>query len=941
MKKSAVVLWALAALAGMPSLAQQSLPLTTVIPVDKQVKIGKLPNGLTYYIRKNQKPESKVELRLVVNAGSILEDDDQQGLAHFTEHMAFNGSENFKKNELVSFLQSIGVEFGADLNAYTSFDETVYILPIPLSDPKNLEKGFTVLRDWAGGLDFENAEIDAERGIILEESRLGKGAEDRMFRKLYPVQYEGSRYASRLPIGKEALLKTFKYDAIKRFYRDWYRPNLMAVVAVGDIDPAQIEKMIVQKFSSLKNPPNPRPRLAAPLKTRTANRAMVVTDKEATNTQIEINFPTRKDENGQTLRDFRDDEVESLFTTLLNQRLQELTQSSKPPFLYAYGYFGSYARGYKGFTAATVATTPGADTAMAALMQEILRAKKFGFTEAELERAKKSILSRTERSFKNKDKTESGQLVDEYVRHFLEKEVIPGIEAEYQYQQQLLPSISLAEVNAVATKIDLNAPVFVSIQAPEKSDSPLPNEAKLLAGVRTAATRPVTQYKETALATSLLAAEPVAGTIVAQKTDDKLGATVLTLSNGLTVVVKPTDFQNDNIVLNFARKGGTNRYGVADKYSAQYAAQAVGQMGYGNFNPVDMRKFMQGKIASAQPQIRTITSSIQGSSSVKDFETMLQNVYAVATQPRMDTGLFNGWKSKQIGALKFMMANPQAAFIDTLYKFLYGNNPLAERGVPRAADFEAIDIKRAREIYTRELANAAGAYVFITGNIDLETAKPLLAKYLGGLPSNVADTVGFVDNNVRMLPGVRNLQFSKGKEQKSLILNIYHGDANYSADEAMRAEMLNELLNIKLIEDLRERIGGIYGGGIGGNVEQYPYPHYTFYMQLPCGPDNVQKLQTAVELALDTLKSMGPKNEDLNKVKQTRLEQHKVQLKQNAYWNTVLMNVYLMNEKPEDYLRWDERVNNVTTADLKTAANTYFNGKNVTKAVLLPESGGK
>ncbi|MEN9598661.1 MAG: hypothetical protein RL596_972, partial [Bacteroidota bacterium] len=456
-------------------VTQAQLKFETVLPQDQKVKIGKLANGLTYYIRANQKPEKKVELRLVVNAGSIVEDTDQQGLAHFTEHMAFNGTKNFKKNELVSFLQSIGVDFGADLNAYTGFDETVYILPIPLSDPSNYKKGMQVLQDWASGLLFDHKQIDDERAVVLEESRLGKGAEDRMFRKIYPRQYAGSKYATRLPIGKDSILKTFKYDAIKRFYRDWYRPNLMAVVVVGDIDVAATEKMIQEYFGGLKNPANPRPRTMFPLQARTTPEAMVLTDKEATNIQISLEYSPVKSLPEVTIGDYRrENMLKSMFVSLLNQRLQELAQSANPPYTYAGVGFGSFARGFDAFSGFAIAGKKGADTAFNAMATEIERVKKFGFTQSELDRAKKQQFASMERAYNNRDKTESSVLVEEYIRNFLEAEPIPGIENEFNYKKELLPGIKLEEVNAFANEIKKTEKVFVSVMGPDKADVKMP-----------------------------------------------------------------------------------------------------------------------------------------------------------------------------------------------------------------------------------------------------------------------------------------------------------------------------------------------------------------------------------------------------------------------------------------------------------------------------------
>jgi zinc protease len=407
--------------------------LTDKLPIEPKVKIGKLSNGLTYYIQKNVRPEKKVELRLVVNAGSILEDDDQQGLAHFMEHMAFNGTKNFKKNDLVSFLQSIGVEFGADLNAYTGFDETVYILPIPTEKKENIEKGFQILEDWASTVAFDGSEIDKERGVVLEESRLGKGAEDRMFRVVYPKMFEGSKYAERLPIGKDDILKNFKHDVIKRFYRDWYRPDLMAVLVVGDMDPAEAEAQIKKHFEKLKNPSSPRQRALAEVPERKKSEGVVVTDKEATNHVVEIYYTYKKSKEEITVQDYRDYLVRVLFTSMLGQRMQELTQKAEPPFVFGGSNIGGWARGYEAYQSFAYLGKGGVEPAVNALIQENERARKFGFTASELDRVKKQLMKNIERSYNERDKTESQQIVEEYIRNFLDKEPIPGIENEFKY----------------------------------------------------------------------------------------------------------------------------------------------------------------------------------------------------------------------------------------------------------------------------------------------------------------------------------------------------------------------------------------------------------------------------------------------------------------------------------------------------------------------------
>ncbi|MES1214895.1 MAG: insulinase family protein [Bacteroidota bacterium] len=911
--------------------------LAQTLPVDPNVKIGKLANGLTYYIRKNAKPEKKVELRLAVNAGSILEDDDQQGLAHFTEHMAFNGSKHFQKNELVSFLQSIGVEFGADLNAYTGFDETVYILPIPLSDSGNLRKGLTVLQDWASGLTFDNKEIDAERGVVLEESRLGKGADDRMFRKIYPIQYAGSKYADRLPIGKDDILKNAKYDVVKRFYKQYYRPDLQAVIIVGDIDVASTEKLVKEYFGGLKNPANPRPRTYAKVPARQKNQSLVVTDKEATNFSVEVDYPATVAKVQTTIGDYRGSLVKSLYSSLLNQRLRELSQSSKPPFLYAGTGYNSYARGYEAFSAFAIAGKDGPDTALNAVLTEVERVKKYGFTEAELERGKKQMMSGIEQVYNNRDKTESGNYVDEYVRSFLQKEPIPGIEKEYQYYQQLLPGIKLQEVNALSAALKQNEKLFVSLQGPSTGDTKLPDNATLLANAEKALKADVKPYAEKAVAAELMKTKPQPGTIVSETKNDLLGTTELVLSNGVKVTLKPTDFKNDEIILTSFHKGGNAKYSAEDKLSANYAATIVQQSGIGDFTPTDLRKFLSGKTVSAAPGISGLSSSINGNSSIKDIETLFQLVNLYFTAPRKDEALFNGWKEKQKSQMQFALADPQTAFIDTFYQALFQKNPLAPVIIPKPEDFDKINLDRSMEIYKEQFGDANDFNFILVGNLDIEKIKPLLTTYLGSLPS-AGKPAAYVDNGVRRAKGNTDFNFKKGTEPKSLILTVYSGDVAYTEDLALKASALTEILNIKIIEDLREKLGAIYGGGIYGGVNKLPYNNYSLVLQLPCGPENVDKLLKSANAEIDSIKTFGPSQTDLDKVKKTWIEQYRVQIKENGYWSSRLQNILFEGATPQRIFDYEKNVNAITIEDIKAAANLLFDGKNVLQAVLYPEN---
>ncbi|WP_276367230.1 M16 family metallopeptidase [Chryseolinea sp. H1M3-3] len=916
------------------SVAQHNL--SDPLPIDPRVKIGKLSNGLTYYIQKNTRPERKVELRLVVNTGSILEDDDQRGLAHFTEHMAFNGSKNFQKNDLVSFLQSIGVKFGADLNAYTSFDETVYILPIPTEKKENIEKGFQILEDWASAVSFDHAEIDKERGVVLEELRLGKGADDRMSKIYFPKLFEGSKYGDRLPIGTEDVLKNFNYETIKKFYKDWYRPDLMAVIVVGDMEVAEAEQYIKKHFAHLKNPDQPRPRLDSEVMPRKKSEGIVATDKEATNHYVQIYYTTKKWKVETTVKDYRDFIIERIFTSMLSQRLQELTQKSNPPFLYGASNFGEFVRGYEAYSSFAVLGKDGVEPAINAIIQENERARKFGFTPSELDRIKKVLMKNIERSFNERDKTESSNLVQEYVRNFLEKEPIPGIENEYSYHKQYLDGITLEEVNQYAAKTippDTENKLVI-LTGPEKAEFKIPSNEELLTIADNAAKVEVTAYEENAVATSLMEKVPAPGKIVSEKVIKELNITELTLSNGVKVLLKPTDFKNDQIILASSRFGGQYLYDPKDRLDAEYASTIVTQMGIGQFSPLDLRKVLAGKSASITPRLGTISESLNGQCSAADLETMLQLTHLYFTQPRYDAELFKSFVTKQQAMYQNMSSDPQYTFQDSVMTILYRNHPWAPR-VPKSEIFSKINDQHALNIYKERFGDANGFTFVLVGKFDVATIKPLLATYLGSLKSSSKKST-FKDVGLRPVKGVKKEIF-KGTEPKSFIRMFWNGEATYSTDEQLKIQALTEVLNIKLIEKLREDLAGIYGGGMFGSLNKYPYNHFSLGASLPCGPENVDKLITATLEEIEKIKANGPAVEDLNKVKETWRQQHEVNLKENNFWARQLLQSIELGTDLQNVLSYEERIARLTPADVKSAANKYLDMKNYVQIVLNPE----
>ncbi len=916
--------------------AHAALNLSDPIPVGPQVKVGKLANGLTYYIQNNAMPAQKVELRLVVKAGSILEDDDQQGLAHFIEHMAFNGSTHFKKHELVSYLQSIGVKFGADLNAYTSFDETVYILPIPTDKKENIDTAFQVLEDWAGGATLNDADIDKERDIILEEARLGKGSSDRMNKVLLPKLFNGSKYAQRLPIGQEAIIKNFKYEALKRFYADWYRPDLMAVVVVGDVDPQAAETMIHAHFAGLKNPPKERARSYAPIAARSTSSGLVVTDKEAGSNALLIRYPLQAIKRDVTLGDYRQKLVETLSTAILAQRLQELTQQANPPFLGASSGKDKLAPGYESYSTMAMIGRKGVAPAIAAVVQENERARQLGFSAAELDRSKKNMQRNYDRYFSERDKTDSSSYAAEYIRNFLDSESIPGIANEYQFTSEMLPGITLAEVNHYAqTTIPSKAKKLVVYMGSTKSDLALPVAAKLVTAVDQAERVKVVAKAEKVLATKLMDKLPKPGRIVTETHNKALGLVELGLSNGVKVILKPTDFKNDQVLMSGVRFGGQSLFEQKDMFNARYASSLVGQMGLKTFSPTDVQKVLAGKSAVVQTALSNYTDNFSASAGSSDLETMFQLFYLKLENPRKDLTLYKAFIDGQQEYSKNAMARPEAVFGDALQTAMYANHPRLAH-TPRPDDFSHVDVDRALAIYSERFSSVKDLTLIIVGSFDVEKIKPLLATYVASLPARDIVTA-YRDLGIRPVAGIVKQDVHSGSEPKSSVSINFSGTATYSEDESLRFQALMDVMNLKITDVLREKLTLIYGGGMGGSLSRIPYGNYLIGVNLPCGPENVDKVIAATFNEIEQIKRDGPQAAELEKVKQNWTKRHQIAMRENGYWLGRLQSSLLTDSDPALILSYEKRINAISADDVKAAAQRYFDTANYVQAVLYPE----
>jgi zinc protease len=915
--------------------SQLATAQTGKLPFDAKIKSGQLPNGLKYFIVQNKKPEKKVELRLVVNAGAILEDDDQLGLAHLMEHMNFNGLAHFPKNEVVHYLQSIGVDFGADLNAYTSFDETVYILPIPADDKKKIDQGFQVIADWSQAALLENEEIDKERGVVLEESRLGKGADDRMMKKWLPEYMNGSRYADRLPIGKDEILKNFQYDVLKRFHRDWYRPDLEAVVVVGDMDPNEAERIIKEKFSGFKNPASPRPRPASfDVPARTNSKAMVLSDPEAPYTMVRIIGNSRKEAAAATVEEYNRDLREQLFNSMFSARFDELRNTANPPFVFAFGgYNGGWARGWKNFDLFAIAGTEKIEAATTALVTEALKVKKFGFTQQELDRAKASVLANYEKSYNERDKTESRVKVDELVRHFLTNEPVPGIEWEYNYSKSNLPNITLAQINELKANIDIDQNYFALVTT-KKADK-LPTDADLKSYVDNSLKAQVTAYKEKALPSKLLSTMPTPGKVVKEEKDSKIGTTTWTLSNGAKVTFKKTDFKNDEIVFSGYRFGGSSLYTGSDYQSADYCNNVVDEMGYGQFSNTDLSKFMTGKIARVNIWMDLNSENIQGSSSVKDFETVMQLLYLKCSSPRIDQEGFASFKSRETQMIAQMKSDPENYFYDTLNNYRYSSNPRM-KSIPDPRDYEAIQLNNAVDFYKKRLGTANGMNYFFVGTIPEDKFKSLVETYIGGLGGETVEAKNR-DLKIEPMTGQKDFVVNKGSEQKSMVSDIGFMNTPYVQNDELTLNILGEVINNRITDTIREKMSAIYGGGVGLRLQKFPKERFSMQSYLPCGPENAEKVGVAYRDILNETKRPGNISADeIEKAVETSIQKYKVGVKTNNFWLSSLSKYQQYGLPSENILNYETRVKSITPAMLADAANKYLSTPNIIHAVLMP-----
>jgi zinc protease len=910
--------------------------LEETLPLDPKIRTGKFENGLTYFVKRNAEPRGRAELRLVVNAGSNLEDDDQKGLAHFLEHMLFNGTARFEKQALVDYLEGIGLRFGPDLNAYTSFDETVYMLKVPTDKQETFVKAFDVLEDWAGGATLSEEEINKERGVVIEEWRLGQGAQGRLRDKLIPAIFAGSRYKDRLPIGDPEIIRNAPREAFTRFYKDWYRPNLMAVIAVGDFDAAAVETLIRERFGRLKNPEGVRERPEFKLPPHKETIFSVVTDKELPVTQVQVLFKQAEEEEFKAVKDYRRTLVRNLFDGIINARLEEISQ--KPDAAFLGGGIGSTSlvRAGQTYAASAIAKEGKTLESLESLLVEVARVRAHGFTASELERQKADLLRSYEQMYEEREKSNSAGFASELVRHFLEGEPAPGIASEYQIARQLVPGITLDEVNAVANKLITRENRVVVVAMPEKPGLTPPTNEQLAAVLNKVEATDVRPYEDKTVDAPLVSKDLSKVSIKSRKQNEALGVTEITLENGVRVLLKPTDFKQDEVLFAAFSPGGTSL--VADeKYFDAVAADAlVSLSGVGEFDAISLQKKLAGKSVRVGPSISEISEGLSGSASTKDLETLLQLTYLYFTAPRADESALAVYRQQRAAMLQNFLATPQGVFQKTMVDAMYGD--YLRRRIPTVPEVQSTRLQEAAAIYKERFADGNDFTFLFVGSFDEAKVLDLCQRYLGNLPVREGEET-WKDVNPDLPGGLVARVAKKGTDPQSRVSLTFHGPFEFTRENRFAIRMMASVLNIRLREELREDRGGVYGVSVGASPSDRPDAMYRFQIGFGCDPARVKELKDAVMEQITWIKNAEEMDKYLEKVKEQERRSFETSLRENRFWLSTIQFYYERpDEDPAQLLKLPETVEKINAPEIRKAAQEYLNLQRLVDVTLYPEN---
>ena len=922
---------------GAPPSAAPVDPEVAPLALWSQVHKGTLPNGLTYYVMHHEKPEKRAMMWLAVKAGSVDEDDDQRGLAHFDEHMAFNGTKHFPKNELINYLQSIGMRFGADLNANTWWQRTIYQLEVPTDSPEFISKGFQILHDWAGDTSYDPTEVKAESGVVLEEWRLGRGAFRRLFDKSLPVLFKGTRYAVRDTIGLPDVLKKADRTALYRFYKDWYRPDQMAVIVVGDIDPATIQKTIEAQFGDLQNPANERKHVAGGVPAADGTHVSIETDKELPQTTIQIMniVPHRSN---ASRHDDRRLLVEQIYTTIVNERLAQLEKKQETPFTQAEVEISTpdEMREIDAFQREAEAKPGRLEDALRALITETVRVERHGFSQAELDRARAIVMKEFEEGADREATTDSRNFTEELVRNFLLDELVIGRAAERDLAKEFLPKITVDELNANAKSFGAAENRAIAVWIPD--GQPTITKDRVMQIVSEVEKSDVPAWEDKPIPTALMPKLPTPGKIVKEKKLDAIGVTEWTLSNGAKVVVKPTDFEKDTVMLGATSPGGTAMVSDKDYQNARFSTTLAQLGGVGDYDADTVDKILAGKQLSVQLQLGETEDTVNANASSKDIEAMFQLLYMRITQPRKDLDVVKTWTTNTSELLKNQERSPEFMFARESAAAEFKNN--MRRVFPKGDDIAKLDEDKAFALFKDRFGDVSDFTFVIVGEVDLDKLKPMVETYLASLPGkNRREREK--DLGIRKVPGMVKKTFNFGVEPKATVRVDIHADDSWSKDKERDAYVLGQLLSNRLREVLREDKGGVYGVGVQVSIDRSPHQERSVTVNFGCSPDRVDELVTAMNGVLDEV--VGGKTEKLgdyiDKIKEIYGRQRETELRQDRFWLARLERAYRFGDDPTEIPDTTKTIARMTPELIKAAAQHFLDRKQVFTAVRMPENG--
>jgi zinc protease len=910
--------------------------LTDKMPLDPEAIVGKLPNGLTYYVRPNPKPTRRVELRLVVKAGSALEDDDQQGLAHFVEHMLFEGTKHFPGQGISDFLTSMGLSIGADANADTSFDETEYQLGVPTDVPGVLDHALLALEDWAGGALFEQSGIEHERGIVLSEWRLHLGAGERTEDKVRRAQLEGSRYADRPPIGKPEIIQNAKRDQLVRFYHDWYRPDLMAVIVVGDVDRDAVVTMIKSHFSSLTSPSPARPRPTFDVPEHPGTRYAILPDQEMTRTVVSLsNLRPARDQG--SVGGYRAIMLDQLFGGMLSDRLNELSQSTNPPFLQAQADRSLFPmpRTKDDAVAQALVSDDGVLRGLDAIETELQRVTRFGFTATELDRAKNAMMKSYERVTTESPDRESSSRADEYTRNFLEDEALPTIWQELAFHRRFLPEVTLAELNALASDWFPERNRLVIVSAPLRASVTLPTQAQLEGVVASVAAKPLEGYVDAGAGRALMDTTPAAGTI-AKTAEPAPGITEWTLSNGARVVMKPTTLKEDQILFRAFAPGGTSLASDDDFIPARVADDVVSAGGVGQFSDVELGKALSGKAVAVQPYIGELDEGLNGGSTPQDLEALFQLIYLRFTAPRADPTAFAALQSQARALVANQTASPEIVFNQAIADAVSQHSP--RRAPETIATVDRWNLAKSMAFYKARFADASNFTFVFVGSFNVDTVKPLAEKYLASLPATRARET-YRDLGIKPPADKVETTVQKGIAPKSAVAIVFSGPFQYDDDHILALRTMALILQSRLLDTIRQELGGTYSITVTPTFQKAPSPLYAIRIEWTCDPARTSALVQRVFDEIDFVRTTSLRQEGMASLRQTVKRELDDQQQNNGYWLGQIARRY-QDGGGGDLAAIDraaDRIAALSTDAIHRAAVEYLDMSRYVKVTLMPE----